>query len=96
MPQRSSVFDLVRLRQLTFQDNLQLVSQNVKDTVTGAGLRDDMPLQPTPAGVLVKVITRLHRVIHILQEPGGFRRHKEQESGGVIIKYGRKQLGNEV
>ncbi|KAG7244742.1 hypothetical protein INR49_029761, partial [Caranx melampygus] len=32
-----------------------LSSRNVKDAVTGAGLRDDMALQPTPAGVLEDV-----------------------------------------
>lgn len=55
--------------QLTFEDNLQLVPQNVEDAVTGARLRDDMSLQPAPAGVLVEIITRLHRFIHVLQEP---------------------------
>lgn len=64
---------------LTFEDNLQLVPQNVKDTVTGARLRDDMSLQPTPAGVLVEILTRLHRFIHVLQEPGGFKVSQRQE-----------------
>lgn len=58
---------------LTFEDNLQLVPQNVKDAVTGTRLWYDMPLQPTPAGVVVEVITRLHGRVHVLQEPSSFR-----------------------
>lgn len=68
---------------LTFQDNLQLVPQNVEDAVTGAGLRDDVAFQPSPARVLVEIITRLHRRIHVLQEPSGFetQRGGSQRSG---------------
>jgi hypothetical protein len=69
----------VCLFELTFEDNLQLVPQNVKHTVTGAGLWDDMALQPTPAGVLVEVLTRLHRGIHVLQESRGFRETSEEQ-----------------
>ena len=70
---------------LTFEDNLQLVPQNVKDAVTGARLRYDMSLQPTPAGVLVEIITRLHRLIHVLQKASGFE-------GGKDSYVVRKQL----
>lgn len=57
---------------LTFEHNLQLVPEDVKDAVTRAGLGDDVALQPTPAGVLVEVIAGLHRRIHVLQEPRRF------------------------
>lgn len=68
--------------QLTFEDNLQLVPQNVKDAVAGTGLWDDMALQPTPAGVLVEIVTRLHRLIHVLQEPGSFKTSQRKAGGG--------------
>ena len=77
---------------LTFEDNLQLVPQNVKDAVAGARLRDDVSLQPTPAGVLVEIITRLHGLIHVLQEPSGFgvtgtkKRGKGREDPHVVGK----------
>lgn len=67
---------------LTFQDNLQLVPQNVEDAVTGAGFRDDVAFQPSPACVLVEIITRLHRRIHVLQEPSGFETQKKRGWGG--------------
>lgn len=70
---------------LTFEDNLQLVPQNVKDAVTGARLRYDMSLQPTPAGVLVEIITRLHGLIHVLQEASGFE-------GGKIHTWSENSL----
>lgn len=54
---------------LTFEDNLQLVPQNVKDAVAGARLRDNVSLQPTPASILVEIIAGLYRIIHVLQEP---------------------------
>lgn len=61
---------------LTFEDNLQLVPQNVKDAVAGTRLRYDMPFQPTPTGILVEIITRLHRVIDVLQEPSSCTERK--------------------
>lgn len=38
-----------------------------------------MSLQPTPAGILVEIITRLDRLIHVLQEPSGFKVSHRQE-----------------
>lgn len=75
---------------LTFEDNLQPVPQNVKDAVAGARLRDDVSLQPTPAGVLVEIITRLHRLVHVLQEPSSFgitgtKRGKEREEDPHVV-----------
>lgn len=58
-------------RCLTFEHNLKPVSEDVEDTVPGAGLGDDMTLQPAPTSILVEVLTRLHRRIHVLQETSG-------------------------
>lgn len=38
-----------------------------------------MSFQPTPAGVLVEIITRLHRFIHVLQEASGFKVPQRQK-----------------
>lgn len=65
---------------MTFEDNLQLVPQNVEDAVTGAGLRDDVPFQPPPTRVLVEVVTWLHRCVHVLQEPSGWEAPRGQRS----------------
>lgn len=67
---------------LTFEDNFQLVPQNVKNAVTGTRLWYDMPLQPTPTGILVEIITRLHRLIHVLQEPGSFKASRKKKGQG--------------
>lgn len=50
----------------TFEDDLQLISQDVKDTVSGAGLWDDVPVQPAPAGVLVEILAWVSCWVHVL------------------------------
>lgn len=46
-----------------------------------AGLRDDVTLQPAPAGKLVEIIARLHRLIHVLQQSGRFSGDTEGQDG---------------
>lgn len=57
--------------QLTFEDDLQLVPQDVKDTVPGVGLRDHVAPQPASARVLVEVVTWFLGQVHVLEDPGG-------------------------
>ena len=59
-------------RPLTFEDNLQVISQDVKGAVSGAGLGDDVFLQPAPAGILIEVLTRVHAGVHVLDKAGGW------------------------
>lgn len=56
----------------TFQDDLQLVSEDVKDAVSGAGLWDDVPVQPAPAGVLVEILARVSCGVHVLDYSGSW------------------------
>lgn len=76
--------------ELTFEDNLQFVPQNVKDAVTGTGLWDDMALQPAPTGVLVEVFTGLCGLVHVLEEPSSFKvseRQKEKRGISLILLF---------
>lgn len=41
-----------------------------------------MSLQPAPTGVLVEIVTGLHRLIHVLQEPSGFKVSQRREGMG--------------
>lgn len=56
---------------LTFEDDLQLVPEDVEGAVSGGGLRDDVLLQPATTGVLVEVVTWFHTHVHVLQETRG-------------------------
>lgn len=55
-------------RCLTFENDLQFISQDVKGAVSRAGLGDDVLFQPASTGILVKVVTRVHASIHVLNE----------------------------
>ena len=55
---------------LTFEDDLQLIPEDVEDAVARVGLRDHVAPQPAPACVLVEVVTRLHGRVHVLEDPG--------------------------
>ena len=55
---------------LTFEDDLQLVSKDVKDAVPGVGLGDHVMLQPASARVLVEVVTRFPGRVHVPEDPG--------------------------
>lgn len=54
----------------TFEDDFQLVPENVEHTVAGAGLGDDVAPQPAATRVLVEVFAGLLRLVHVLQDPG--------------------------
>lgn len=43
----------------TFEDDLKLIPKDVKDAVSGVGLRDHMVPQPASARVLVEIVTGL-------------------------------------
>lgn len=51
----------------TLEHDFQLVPQDVKDAVERAGLRDHVPVQPASACVLVKVLARVHTLVHVLK-----------------------------
>lgn len=55
---------------LTFEDDLQLIPKDVKDTVAGVGLGDHVALQPASARVLVEVVTGFPGWVHVLEDPG--------------------------
>lgn len=50
----------------TFQDDLQLVPQDVKDAVPGAGFGDHMAVQPAPTGILVEILAGVSCWVHVL------------------------------
>lgn len=56
----------------TFEDDLQLVPQDVKDAVSGAGLWDHMPVQPAPTGILVEILARVSCGVHVLDDSGSW------------------------
>lgn len=56
----------------TFEDDLQLIPENVKDAVSGVGLGDHMMPQPASASILVEVVTGLLRFVHVLKDSGSF------------------------
>lgn len=58
----------VRVCDLTFEDDLQLVSQDVKGAVSGAGLWNDVLFEPASTGILVEVVTWIHGGVHVLDE----------------------------
>lgn len=55
-------------RCLTFENDLQFVSQDVKGAVSRAGLGDDVLFQPASTGVLVEVVARVYAGVHVLNE----------------------------
>lgn len=67
---------------LTFEDDLQLVSEDVKDTVSGVGLGDHVAPQPASACVLVEVFTGLPGRVHVLEDPGGCSWGRVEREGG--------------
>lgn len=52
---------------LTLEHDFQLVPQDVEDAVERAGLGDHVSLQPASTCVLVKVLARVHALVHVLQ-----------------------------
>lgn len=56
----------------TFEDDLQLVPQDVKDAVSGAGLWDHVPVQPAPTGILVEILAWVSCGVHVLDDSGSW------------------------
>lgn len=56
----------------TFEDDLHLIPKDVKDAVSGIGLRDHVVPQPASASILVEVFTRALRLVHVLEDSGSF------------------------
>lgn len=56
----------------TFEDDLQLIPKDVKDAVSGVGLRDHMVPQPASTSILVEVFTGVPRLVHVFEDSGSF------------------------